>query len=183
MREYTVPAVTEPPSGSLSDPVWANASSHPDTAVFSRRSGDSWQDVTAAEFAAQVTAVAKGLIAAGVKHGDRVALLSPTRYEGTLLDYAIWGIGAVAPPLYETSSPSQVQWILADPEAVVAVVENATHGAVVELARPQAPSLQEVWQIEAGAVDQLTALGQEVSDAEFDKRRTAVQPGDLATLI
>ncbi|HEY3559162.1 MAG TPA: AMP-dependent synthetase/ligase [Kribbella sp.] len=183
MREYTVPAVTEPSTGSLSDPVWANASSHPDTAVFSRRTGDSWSDVTAAEFAQQVTGVAKGLIAAGVKHGDRVALLSPTRYEWTLIDYAIWSIGAVTVPIYETSSASQIQWILTDSEAVVAVVENATHGAVVESARAEAPALQEVWQIEAGAVDQLTALGQDVTDAEFDKRRSAVTPADLATLI
>ena len=183
MREYTVPAVTEAPTGSLSDPVWANASSHPGTAVFSRRTGTTWTDITAAEFARQVTSVAKGLIAAGVKHGERVALLSPTRYEWTLVDYAIWSIGAVTVPIYETSSPSQVQWILTDSEAVVAVVENATHGAVVESARAEAPALQEVWQIEAGAVDQLTALGQEVSDAEFDKRRSAVTPDDLATLI
>ncbi|MFC6156486.1 AMP-dependent synthetase/ligase [Kribbella jiaozuonensis] len=184
MREYTVPAVTEPASGSLSDPVWANASSHPDTAVFSRRvAGGGWQDVTAAEFAQQVIGVAKGLMAAGVKPGERVALLSPTRYEWTLIDYAIWSIGSVTVPIYETSSPSQIQWILTDSEAVVAVVENATHGAVVESARAEAPALQEVWQIEAGAVDQLTALGQDISDAEFDKRRSAVTASDLATLI
>ncbi|TDW75741.1 AMP-dependent synthetase/ligase [Kribbella pratensis] len=184
MREYTVPAVTEPASGSLSDPVWANASSHPDTAVFSRRvAGGGWQDVTAVEFAQQVIGVAKGLMAAGVKPGERVALLSPTRYEWTLIDYAIWSIGSVTVPIYETSSPSQIQWILSDSEAVVAVVENATHGAVVESARAEAPALQEVWQIEAGAVDQLTALGQDVSDAEFDKRRSAVTADDLATLI
>lgn len=183
MREYTVPAVTEQPTGSLSDPVWANASSHPDTAVFSRRTGSAWTDVTAAEFAQQVTGVAKGLIAAGVKPGERVALLSPTRYEWTLIDYAIWSIGAVTVPIYETSSTSQIQWILTDSEAVVAVVENATHGAVVESSRAEAPALQEVWQIEAGAVDQLTALGQDVTDAEFDKRRSAVTPSDLATLI
>ncbi|MER7249880.1 AMP-dependent synthetase/ligase [Kribbella sp. NPDC000426] len=184
MREYTVPAVTEPASGSLSDPVWANASSHPDTAVFSRRvAGGGWQDVTAAEFAQQVTGVAKGLMAAGVKPGERVALLSPTRYEWTLIDYAIWSIGSVTVPIYETSSASQIQWILTDSEAVVAVVENATHGAVVESARAEAPALQEVWQIEAGAVDQLTALGQDISDAEFDKRRSSVTADDLATLI
>ena len=109
--------------------------------------------------------------------------MSPTRYEWTLFDFAIWTAGAVTVPIYETSSPSQVQWILTDSEAVVAVVETATHGAVVESARAEAPALQEVWQIEAGAVDQLTALGQEVSDAEFDKRRSAVTPDDLATLI
>jgi long-chain acyl-CoA synthetase len=183
MREYTVPAVTEPATGSLSDPVWANASSHPDTAVFSRRAQGGWLEVSAAEFAREVTGVAKGLIAAGVKHGDRVALLSATRYEWTLIDYAIWSIGAVTVPIYETSSASQVQWILTDSEAVVTIVENAAHGAVVESARAEAPSLQEVWQIEAGAVEELTVLGQQITDAEFDKRRTAVVPGDLATLI
>src|SRR3954462_12958807 len=184
MREYTVPAVTEPASGSLSDPVWANASSHPDTAVFSRRvAGGGWQDVTAAEFAQQVIGVAKGLMAAGVKPGERVALLSATRYEWTLIDYAIWSIGSGTVPIYETSSASQIQWILTGSEAVVAIAENAAHGAVVESARPEAPHLQEVWQIEAGAVEELTVLGQEIGDTEFDKRRTAVVPSDLATLI
>ncbi|MDX6247790.1 MAG: long-chain acyl-CoA synthetase [Kribbellaceae bacterium] len=184
MREYTVPAVIEAPvSGGLSDAVWANASSHPDTAVFSRRVAGGWLDISAAEFARQVSGVAKGLIAAGVKHGDRVALLSATRYEWTLIDYAIWSIGAATVPIYETSSASQIQWILTDSEAVVAIVENAAHSAVVESARAEAPTLEEVWQIESSAVDELTVLGQDVSDAELDKRRTAVVPSDLATLI
>jgi long-chain acyl-CoA synthetase len=176
--------VIDPPTtGGLADPVWANASSHPDTAVFSRRVESGWLDITAAQFADQVAGVAKGLIAAGVKHGDRVALLSATRYEWTLIDYAIWTIGAVTVPIYETSSASQIEWILTDSDAVAAIVENAAHGAVVDSARGEAPSLQEVWQIEAGAVDELTVLGQQISDAELDKRRTAVTPGDLATLI
>ncbi|MDX6235898.1 MAG: long-chain acyl-CoA synthetase [Kribbellaceae bacterium] len=184
MREYTTPALIEPPtSGGLSDPVWANASSHPDTAVFSRRVEGGWLDISAAEFARQVAAVAKGLIAAGVKHGDRVALLSATRYEWTLIDYAIWSVGAATVPIYETSSASQIQWILTDSEAVAAVVESAAHSAVVDAARSDAPALQEVWQIESGAVDELTVLGQDLTDAELDKRRTAVNPQDLATLI
>ncbi len=184
MREYTVPAVIDAPTtGGLSDPVWANASSYPDTAVFSKRIEGGWLDITAAQFAEQVAGVAKGLIAAGVKHGDRVALLSATRYEWTLIDYAIWSIGAATVPIYETSSASQIQWILTDSEAVVAVVENAAHGAVVESARAEAPALGEVWQIDSGAVDALTVLGQPIDDAELDKRRTAVVPGDLATLI
>ena len=128
--------------------------------------------------------MAKGLIAAGVKHGDRVALLSATRYEWTLIDYAIWSIGAVTVPIYETSSASQIQWILTDSEAVVAVVENAAHGAVVESARAEAPALQEVWQIESGAVDQLTVLGQRRSPTPSStSAATAVAPSDLATLI
>ncbi|HYU83455.1 MAG TPA: long-chain fatty acid--CoA ligase [Kribbellaceae bacterium] len=184
MREFTTPAVVEPPTtGSLSDPVWANASSHPDSAVFSRRSGTGWTDVTAAQFRDQVAAVAKGLIAAGVEHGDRVALLSPTRYEWTVVDYAIWSIGAATVPIYETSSESQIQWILTDSEAVVAVVENAKHAEAVEKARPEAPALQEVWQIESGALDELAALGSDVTDTELAKRRAAVTPAHLATLI
>jgi long-chain acyl-CoA synthetase len=175
--------IEAPVSGGLSDAVWANASSHPDTAVFSRRVAGGWLDISAAEFARQVSGVAKGLIAAGVKHGDRVALLSATRYEWTLIDYAIWSIGAATVPIYETSSASQIQWILTDSEAVVAIVENAAHSAVVESARAEAPTLEEVWQIESSAVDELTVLGQDVSDAELDKRRTAVVPSDLATLI
>jgi long-chain acyl-CoA synthetase len=184
MREYTTPAVIEPPkSGSLSDPVWVNASSYPDTAVFSRRTDSGWVDVTAAEFARQVEAVAKGLIAAGIKHGDRVALLSATRYEWTVIDYAIWSIGAATVAIYETSSESQIEWILTDSEAIAAVVETAAHRTAVESARPAAPALREVWQIDSGAIDELTALGREVSDAELDKRRTAVTPQDLATLL
>jgi long-chain acyl-CoA synthetase len=188
MREYTTPAVVEEPtSGSLSDPVWENASTHPDSAIFSRRTADGWSDVTAAEFKDQVVAVAKGLIAAGVQHGDRVALLSPTRYEWTLVDYAIWSIGAATVPIYETSSPSQIQWILSDSEAVAAVVESGAHATAVENARAEAPALQEIWQLEPasghGAIDQLTALGADVSDGELDKRRAAVTPSDLATLI
>jgi long-chain acyl-CoA synthetase len=184
MREYTTPAVIDPPtSGSLSDPVWANASSHPDTVVFSRRTELGWLDVTAAEFARQVASVAKGLIAAGVQHGDRVALLSATRYEWTVIDYAIWSIGAATVAIYETSSRSQIEWILTDSEAVVAVVESAAHAAVVDSVRTGTPALRDVWQIESGAIDELTVLGQDVSDAELDKRRTAVNPHDLATLL
>lgn len=176
MQEYTTPAIIDPPtSGSLSDPVWDNAASHPDAAVFSRRTPDGWSDVTASDFADQVAGVAKGLIAAGVRHGDRVALLSATRYEWTLVDYAIWSIGAVTVPIYETSSEEQIQWILTDSEAVAGVVETTSHAATVSDLR--------VWQIESGGIDELVALGAEIDDEELAKRRTAVKPTDLATLI
>ncbi|NEA31226.1 long-chain fatty acid--CoA ligase [Streptomyces sp. SID13031] len=184
MREFTVPAVIESPMiGGLADVVWANASSHPDAVVFSRPVEGAWVDVSAAEFAGQVGGVAKGLIAIGVKHGDRVALLSASRYEWNLIDYAIWSIGAITVPIYETSSASQIQWILADSGAVVAVVENAAQCAVVESVRAETRALHEVWQIESGAIDELTVLGQKTTDAEFDRCRAAVVPGDLATLI
>ena len=85
--------------------------------------------MTAAQFLEQVRAVAKGLVAAGVGEGDRVALISKTRYEWTLLDYAIWCAGAVTVPVYETSSAEQVEWILSDSGAAAVVAETAAHAA------------------------------------------------------
>ena len=86
-----------------------------------------WRDVTAGQFRDEVTALAKGLIAAGVSPGDRVALMSRTRYEWTLVDYAIWAAGAVTVPIYETSSAEQVEWILSDSGASAAFAETQAH--------------------------------------------------------
>src|SRR5262245_8826930 len=135
MREFSVPpVVTIPATANLTDPVWDNAQRHPRTVQFQRRprsgtgddsprpgpAGTGWEDVTCAEFRDDVVAVARGLIAIGIQPGERVALMSSTRYEWTLVDYAIWAAGAVTVPIYETSSAEQVQWILADSEAVAA---------------------------------------------------------------
>ncbi|GAA3106085.1 hypothetical protein GCM10020254_59960 [Streptomyces goshikiensis] len=108
MREFSLPALYEVPSdGNLTDLIRRNAAQHPDTAVMSRKADGKWQDVTAREFLAEVRAAAKGLIAAGVRPGDRVALISRTRYEWVLFDFAIWSAGGVTVPVYETSSPSR----------------------------------------------------------------------------
>src|SRR3954454_6380527 len=113
--EFSVPAlVAEPTSGNASSTVVRHAAEHPELVLFSRREADRWVDVTAAEFAAQVDELARGLLAAGIAAGDRVALMSKTRYEWTLVDYAIWSVAAVTVPIYETSSTEQVQWILSD---------------------------------------------------------------------
>jgi long-chain acyl-CoA synthetase len=176
MQQYTTPAIIEPPSsGNLSDPVWENADSDPGAVVFGRRTPDGWTDVTAAEFRDEVAAVAKGLIGAGVKHGDRVALLSATRYEWTLVDYAIWSVGAVTVPIYETSSAEQIEWILSDSEATAAVVETAAQASAIGDVR--------TWVIESDGLRDLIALGTDVSAETLATRRTAVGPGDLATLI
>src|SRR5690349_5800549 len=125
VREYSAPlSTTIPTTGNLTDDVVANARDAGQTAVFSRRTADGWIDVTASQFHDEVRSVAKGLIAAGVEAGDRVALLSKTRYEWTLFDYAVWFAGAVSVPIYETSSAEQVEWILEDPGARVVVAET-----------------------------------------------------------
>ncbi|SED34730.1 long-chain acyl-CoA synthetase [Nocardioides exalbidus] len=186
MREFTTPlSISIPTTGNLTDDVVANARDAGDTAVFSRNTGAGWVDVTATEFHDEVRAVAKGLVAAGVEVGDRVALLSKTRYEWTLFDYAIWFAGAVTVPIYETSSAEQVGWILQDSGARAIVAEGPDHLARVREARESGDltELQHVWSITDNAVDVLQRLGSDISDEVLEQRRTAATPLDLATLI
>lgn len=184
MREFSTPLTIEVPStGNLTDDVVTNAREAADTVAFSRRTDSGWVDVTCAEFLDEVRAVAKGLVAAGIKAGDRVALISKTRYEWTLLDYAIWFAGAVTVPVYETSSAEQVAWILRDSSARAVVAEDAGHVARVAEIRGELEHLNHVWSIGDNAVDVLTRLGADIADDELEKRRTAVTPDDVATLI
>jgi long-chain acyl-CoA synthetase len=184
LREFSTPlAVDIPATGNLTDDVVANARDHADTAVLSRNTRDGWVDVTAAEFLAQVAAMAKGLMAAGVEPGDRVAVLSKTRYEWTLADYAIWFAGAVTVPIYETSSAEQIGWILADAQARAIIAEGPEHLARISEVRGDLDELIHVWSIEDNAVDVLSRLGADISDEDLEKRRTTATPLDLATLI
>jgi long-chain acyl-CoA synthetase len=184
VQEFSVPPVVEiGEATNLTDPVWDNATKSPDTVQFSRRTPEGWQDVTCAQFRDEVTALAKGLIAAGVEPGERVALMSKTRYEWTLIDYAIWTAGAVTVPIYETSSAEQVAWILADSQAVACFVETPAHQETVAQVRDRVPGLREVWQIDAGALTELVAGGAAVDDAEVTRRRRLSKADDVATII
>jgi long-chain acyl-CoA synthetase len=184
VRELIVPPVaTVAEDTNLTDPVWENADAHPDMQVLSRRAGSGWQHVTAAEFRNEIVGLAKGLIASGVGPGDRVGLMSKTRYEWTLFDYAIWSAGAVTVPIYETSSAEQVAWILGNSGAVAIVAETADHVAVVESVRSQLPDLHAVWQIDADAARTLTAEGFGTPDEAVAERRAGVGRDDLATII
>src|SRR5713226_4096338 len=134
MREYSTPALVEiPDSANLTDVVFERADHEPHTVVLRRKATDGqvWQDVTAGMFRDEVSALAKGLIAAGIEPGDRVALMSRTRYEWTLIDYAIWAAGAVTVPVYETSSAEQVEWMLSDSAACAAFAESSTHSETI----------------------------------------------------
>jgi long-chain acyl-CoA synthetase len=186
VREFSTPlSITIPSTGNLTDDVVTNGRDHGDTVVFSRRTDDGWADVTAATFLEEVRSVAKGLVAAGVEVGDRVALLSKTRYEWTLLDYAIWFAGAVTVPIYETSSAEQIGWILQDSGARAVVAEGPDHLARVREARRvgDLSELQHVWSIQDNAVGVLGRLGSDISDKVLEERRTSATPLDLATLI
>jgi len=130
-----------------------------------------------------VKAVAKGLVAAGIEAGDRVALISKTRYEWTLLDYAIWFAGAASVPIYETSSAEQIAWILEDSGARAVIAEGPDHLARITEIRPGLSELNHVWSFEGNAVSVLTRLGDDIADDVVEKRRTTATPADLATLI
>lgn len=187
MREFATPLTIEiPPTGNLTDDVVTNAREAADAVVFSRNTGQGeWADVSAATFLAEVSAVAKGLMAAGIEPGDRVALISKTRYEWTLLDYAIWFAGAATVPIYETSSSEQIAWILQDSGARAIVAEGPDHLARIREARDagSGSDLNHVWSLADNAVDVLSRLGEDISDDDLEQRRRSTTPADLATLI
>jgi long-chain acyl-CoA synthetase len=172
---------------SLADIVVENARRSPDRHVLDRRAGKSWEPVTAAEFASEATELALGFLAAGISPGDRVALMSKTRYEWTLVDAALWAVGAIVVPVYETSSAEQLQWILADSGAVGCVVEARGHARTLASVRDELPDLRSHWVIEGGDDDpslaSLAASGQGQDVAELERRRAALTPDTLMTLI
>ncbi|GAB2907378.1 AMP-dependent synthetase/ligase [Nonomuraea fastidiosa] len=175
MREYSVPVLVDVPvDAGLPDTVFRRAEQEPGAVVMRRKTESGWPAVTAAEFRDQVAELAKGLIAAGIEHGDRVALMSRTRYEWTLIDYALWTIGAVTVPIYETSSVEQIRWILADSAAKAAFVELDTHEQAVKEA---APELKSLWRVDA------TLETGGVTDADVTARREQVTSADLATVV
>ena len=182
MQEATTPIlVPVPQAGNLSNLIADRAWSEPQRIVMSRPIGDGWESVTAKTADEEIRAVAKGLIAAGVSHGDRVAIMARTRYEWTILDFAIWSAGAVTVPIYETSSAEQVEWILQDSEAVGVIAETMEHKKTIESVKPQ--STLHLWTIDDGAIAHLRNAGSHISDDEVVARRASLDPNSLATLI
>ncbi len=187
MREYSAPAAnTVTDDENLADVVWANAERFSDVVSFRRQVDGTWLDITAKDFAAQVLAVAKGMAQAGIAPGDRIGIMSKTRYEWTLIDFAIWAAGAVTVPIYDTSSAEQVHWILSDSAAKAVFIETDEHLATLESVKARLDVLDHTWQIEsadAPAIDHLTALGAELGDDDLHERRRSVNAGDLATIV
>ncbi|MFG2117761.1 AMP-dependent synthetase/ligase [Streptomyces sp. NPDC048710] len=168
--------------GSLADLPFTHAAETPDAVLLRRRTEGAWRPVTAAAFATEVSAVAKGLIAAGLEPGGRVAVMSRTRYEWTVLDFAIWAAGGQSVPVYPTSSAEQVEWIVRDSGARYVVTETAENTATVTTGTAGHPRPPRLWQLDAGAVAELTALGGDLSDEEVAKRRATLAPDTTATL-
>jgi long-chain acyl-CoA synthetase len=182
MNEVTTPAlVPSATAGNLTNLIAERAWFEPERITMSRPLGDGWQSVTAREVDEEVRATAKGLIAAGIQIGDRVAIMARTRYEWTILDFAIWYAGAVVVPIYDTSSAEQIDWILNDSSTVGIIVETP---ALRELVQTVIPShTKHVWVMTEDVLTVLRNAGAQVSDDEIERRRTALGPDTLATLI
>lgn len=187
MREAVVPALVEvDPDLNITDLLLRQTAKPHDPALFARRdAADAWQDVPASLFLAEVTAVARGLIASGIAPGDRVGIMASTSYQWSLVDFAIWFAGAVSVPVYETSAPSQVAWNLTDSGARAIFVESDRHRAVVTRAREleDLAAVGDVWVMDDAGLSPLIAAGRDVPAATLEERRSAAGLEDPATVI
>jgi long-chain acyl-CoA synthetase len=176
--------VTEPdPALNVAALLADRAARTPELVLFQVPQGAGWRSITAAQFRDRVVAVAKGLIAAGIEPGDRIGLLSSTRYEWSVVDFAAWYAGALVVPVYETSSPDQVRHILEDSGARAMVVETPEHYTRIDEVLPDLPEVRVVWQLDLGGLDKLAESGRDVPDAEVDRRRSLAVESDIATII
>jgi long-chain acyl-CoA synthetase len=182
--QFEVPAIVPAdPQANVTDLLVERVKKTPDLALFAVPDGDGWRDITARDFHSQVIALAKGLVAGGIEPGDKVGFIARTTYEWTLVDMAIFFAGAVMVPIYETSSPAQIEWNLADSGAVACIVESADHGARLDEVRADLPLVRSVWAMHAGDLDKLVAEGASVTDEEIERRRNIANGADIATLI
>ncbi len=187
MQSYVSPLPAPPaadPAENLTDPLESAAADTPDRVLFARLVDGSWVDVTAREFHRDVTEVARGLIATGIQPGDSVGLLAKTRYEWSVTDYAIWYAGAVTVPIYETSSPDQIRWILSDSGARAVVVETADHSAAIAEIRGDVPTLEfDPVVFDEGGLDALRGRAGEVSEEDLTARRRTRDGASTATIV
>jgi len=187
VREYSVPATfTVGEHDNIVSSVFSHVRDDPDHVIFQRLVDGAWTDVTCIQAANQIRSAALGLIAEGVKPGDRVAVLSATRYEWPILDFAILAAGAVTVPIYETSSAEQVRFVLQDSGAVLIFAETDAHADKIEHLEHELPELRKLHRIEGSgtpALDALAEAGKSVDPKELDDRLAGILSGDPATLI
>ncbi|WP_327342644.1 AMP-dependent synthetase/ligase [Streptomyces europaeiscabiei] len=185
MREFTNPPLASaPPVGGLADVVFEYAQEDPTYIALGRKDEQGqWRDTTSAEFRDEVLALAKGLLAQGIRFGDRVAIMCRTRYEWTLFDYALWTVGAQVVPVYPTSSAEQVFWMLYDSQCTAAMVEHEDHAMTIATVIDRLPQLRRLWQLDVGAVQELYESGAQLDDEVVHRHRRAVTPESVATII
>ena len=185
MKQIDVPALVKAdPEANATDLLVERVKATPDRALFALPTADGgWADLTAADFQKKVIALAKGFVAAGIQPGDKIGMMCKTRFEWTLIDFAVWYAGAVLVPIYETSAPSQILWNLTDSGAIGIITETAEHFSRFDEIAADVPAVTHTWKIELGDLDKLAKAGVDVTDEEIERRRNLAKGSDLATLI
>lgn len=184
MVQFEVPAIVPAdPQANVTDLLVERVKKTPGLALFAVPDGDGWRDITASEFQKQVIALAKGFVAGGIQPGDKVGFVARTTYQWTLVDFALFYAGAVMVPIYETSSASQIAWILTDSGAVAIITESPEHTARFTEVKAELPLVRSAWEMQAGDLDTLIAEGASVADDEIERRRNIANGADIATLI
>jgi long-chain acyl-CoA synthetase len=185
VKQFDVPALVEAdPEANTTDLLIERVKSTPDRALFALPTADGgWEDMTASEFHKKVVALAKGFVAAGVQPGDKIGMMCKTRFEWTLIDFAVWFAGGVLVPIYETSAHAQILWNLTDSGATAMITETPDHFARFDEIHADVPAVANVWKIDLGDLDKLVAGGKDVTDEEIERRRNLAKGSDLATLI
>ena len=185
MKSYDIdPLVVSANSSNITDLLVDRVAANPKLPLFAiERADGTWHDILAEDFLAQVVAVAKGLIASGIQPGQAVAIMSKTRYEWTLIDFAIWFAGAISVPIYESSSPTQMHWILSDSDSVAVFLETEEHQERFETIKASVPLARQVWRLDQGVVELLTQRGHDIDNETLEQRRTRAGLYDLATII
>jgi long-chain acyl-CoA synthetase len=184
MESYELPPLVVSDSNSnITDLLVDRASKTPNLPLFALESEKGFQNVTATEFLAEVKSLAKGLIASGIQPSQAVAIMSRTRYEWTLMDFAIWFAGGITVPIYETSSASQMEWILSDSDCVALFAENLEHVKRFEQIKASVPLVRSVMTFENGDLAELKRRGKEISDELVEQRRKISKLNELATII
>jgi long-chain acyl-CoA synthetase len=185
VQQKDTPAVVPAsPDANITDLLIERVKQSPDQPLFATPEPDgTWKDITSAEFLEQVTALSKGFVAAGIKPGDKIGMICRTRYEWTLIDFAVWFAGAILVPVYDTSSPSQIQWDLEDSGAIAIITETAEHFARFDEVHSDLPLVVKTWNLDKGDLKKLVAGGTDIKDEEIERRRNLAKGSDIATLI
>ena len=191
MKVFSSPAeVIVDPSLNLTSLVERHRANSADPVLYRRQmSPGNWQPVRASEFYRMVADLAKGMIAAGIRPGDRVGIMSRTRFEWTVIDFAIWYAGAISVPVYETNAPAQASWALSHSEAIAVFVEDEKLLGRIKEAEELSASAEEPmqlkhrWVIENGDLDELSARASEVSDEQLEQARSRATCDDIATIV
>ncbi len=185
MQTYEIPAhVKSAETDNITDLLVERVKRTPKLPLYATQdAAGNWSDMSAEEFEQKVIALAKGFIAAGIQPGQAIGIMSRTRFEWSLIDFAIWYAGAVSVPVYETSAPAQLEWILSNSDAVALWLENEEHEQRYSQIKASTPLIRNVWRMDDGAIDRLVELGREIADDQVEKRRRAAGLADLATII